>query len=157
MTFSVGDTAPDFTLPACDGGAVTLSNLKGKRVVLYFYPKDDTPGCTKEALQFTELKEEFEKENTVIFGVSKDSVEKHVKFKEKFNLTVTLLADEACEVIKAYGVWVEKSMYGKKYFGIERATFVINADGKFEEIYRKVKVPDHAKKTLKDIRAKTAA
>lgn len=140
---AIGETAPDFNLP-CDGGeTVSLSDFKGKKVVLYFYPKDDTPGCTKEAIGFTESVDDFAALDTVILGVSKDSVTKHEKFVGKYDLKIALLSDEEGDVCERYGTWVEKSMYGKTYMGIERATFLIDAEGKIAQIWRKVKVPGH--------------
>ncbi|MEO1748677.1 MAG: thioredoxin-dependent thiol peroxidase [Pseudomonadota bacterium] len=144
----VGATAPDFSLPTDGGETVTLSALKGKNVVVYFYPKDDTPGCTKEAIAFSGLSSEFETANTVIIGISPDTVAKHDKFKTKHDLTVVLAADEERQAIEAYGVWVEKSMYGKKYMGVERSTYLVDADGKLAKIWRKVKVPGHAEAVL---------
>jgi peroxiredoxin Q/BCP len=144
----VGQPAPDFTLPRDGGGEVTLSELKPKSVVLYFYPKDDTSGCTKEAQAFTEHLEDFEAAGAVVLGVSKDSVAKHDKFRDKYDLGVTLLSDADGDVCETYGVWVEKSMYGKKYMGIERATFLIDGSGKIREAWRKVKVPGHADAVL---------
>lgn len=152
-TPNVGDKAPDFSMPADGGGDVKLSDLKGKTVVLYFYPKDDTPGCTKEAIAFTANAAKFDKAGAVIVGVSKDSVAKHEKFKKKHDLSVTLGADEDGEVCEAYGVWVEKSMYGRKYMGIERSTFVIDGKGVIREAWRKVKVPGHAEDVLKAVEA----
>ncbi|WP_306117836.1 MULTISPECIES: peroxiredoxin [unclassified Roseitalea] len=145
--------APDFNLPADNGETMSLSSLKGKQVVLYFYPKDDTSGCTKEAVEFSGLLEDFAAANTVILGVSPDSVAKHDKFKAKHDLTVTLLADEDRQAIEAYGVWVEKSMYGKKYMGVDRSTFLIDADGRIAKAWRKVKVPGHAEAVLEEARA----
>jgi len=144
----VGDKAPDFTLPGDGGQTISLSDLKGKKVVLYFYPKDDTPGCTKEAIAFTQKKAEFEAAGTVIIGVSKDTAAKHDKFKAKHDLTIDLASDEEGQTIEAYGVWVEKNMYGKKYMGIERATYLIDEAGVIKEVWRKVKVPGHAEKVL---------
>ncbi len=148
-----GAMAPDFNLPADNGETMSLSSLKGKQVVLYFYPKDDTSGCTKEAVEFSGLLEDFAAANTVILGVSPDSVAKHDKFKAKHDLTVTLLADEDRQAIEAYGVWVEKSMYGKKYMGVDRSTFLIDADGRIAKAWRKVKVPGHAEAVLEEARA----
>ncbi|OGZ16542.1 MAG: hypothetical protein A2494_04345, partial [Candidatus Lloydbacteria bacterium RIFOXYC12_FULL_46_25] len=139
-----GEFAPDFTLSSSEGSTVTLSVLRGKRVVLYFYPKDLTPGCTTEAHEFSELAKKFQKKDVLIFGVSADSVARHKKFIEKEGITFPLLSDEGKEMLIAYGVWVEKSMYGKKYMGIERSTFIIDAEGKFAKIYRKVKPEGHA-------------
>jgi len=143
-----GDYAPDFILPADDGSQVSLSSLVGSYVVLYFYPKDDTSGCTVEALDFTTLLHEFSSLGASVFGLSPDGIDKHCKFKQKHGLGVTLLADEEKEVLKAYGVWVEKSMYGRKYMGVERSTFLIDSKGQIAEIWRNVKVPDHAKSVL---------
>lgn len=147
-TLAIGAKAPDFTLPADGGSTVSLSSLKGKKVVLYFYPKDDTSGCTKEAMEFNALKGEFEKANAAIVGVSADSVASHDKFKKKYDLGFTLGSDESKSMLEAYGVWVEKSMYGKKYMGIERTTVLIDAAGKIARIWPKVKVPDHAAEVL---------
>jgi peroxiredoxin Q/BCP len=148
----VGDTAPAFTLPRDGGGEVSLSDFAGKKVVLYFYPKDDTPGCTKEALGFTDMVAEFDAAGTVILGVSKDSVKKHEKFVAKHDLKIALLSDEEGDVCERYGTWVEKSMYGKTYMGIERATYLIGADGKIAEVWRKVKVPGHVEAVLEAAR-----
>jgi thioredoxin-dependent peroxiredoxin len=143
-----GSTAPDFELPADGGTTVSLSGLRGKNVVLYFYPKDDTSGCTTEAIAFSHLLPEFEAANTAVIGMSPDSAAKHDKFKAKHDLSVTLLADEDQKTLNAYGVWVEKSMYGKKYMGVERSTFLISKDGKVLRVWRKVKVRGHAEDVL---------
>jgi peroxiredoxin Q/BCP len=148
----VGDAAPSFTLPRDGGGDVSLSDFAGKKVVLYFYPKDDTPGCTKEALGFTDMVADFDAAGTVILGVSKDSVSKHEKFVAKHDLKIALLSDEEGDVCERDGTWVEKSMYGKTYMGIERATFLIGADGKIVQVWRKVKVPGHVEAVLEAAR-----
>ena len=148
----VGDLAPDFSLPS-DNGAISLSSLKGGPVVVYFYPKDDTSGCTKEAIAFSQLKPEFDKIGARIIGLSPDSAEKHAKFRKKHDLTVELAADEDRAALEAYGVWVEKSMYGRKYMGVERATFLIDADGRVAHVWEKVKVAGHAQAVLKAARA----
>lgn len=145
---AIGDTAPDFDLDADGGGRIALSELAGKPVVLYFYPKDNTPGCTKEAIAFSELIGEFGKLGITIVGVSPDSAKKHDNFIAKHNLTVRLGADTETHTAGAYGVWVEKSMYGKKYMGVERSTFLIDKDGKIAQVWRKVKVPGHAEAVL---------
>lgn len=150
---SPGDDAPEFEAPSDGGGAVSLCALRGRKVVLYFYPKDDTSGCTKEAIAFTGLAAEFEAAGAVVLGVSKDSVKKHEKFKEKHGLGVTLLSDEAGGLCESYGVWTEKSMYGKTYMGIERSTFLIDGAGKIAEVWRKVKVPGHAEAVLEAVKA----
>ena len=152
-TLNIGDAAPDFTMPTDGNGEVSLSDFKGQSLILYFYPKDDTPGCTKEAQGFTEALEEFNGLNAAIIGVSKDSVAKHDKFKAKYDLSFPLASDEESDVCERYGAWVEKNMYGKKYMGIERATFLIDENGKIAEIWRKVKVPGHVdavKEALQD-------
>jgi len=148
MTLAIGDTAPDFDLPSDGGGHVRLADLKGKTVVLYFYPKDDTTGCTNEAKGFTEAAKDFAAAGAVVVGVSKDSAKSHDKFKAKYDLNLTLGADVEGVVTEAYGVWVEKSMYGRTYMGIERATFLIDGDGKIRNIWRKVKVTGHAAEVL---------
>ncbi|MEM6374414.1 MAG: thioredoxin-dependent thiol peroxidase [Pseudomonadota bacterium] len=150
---SIGDIAPEISLPRDGGEVVNLSDFAGKKVVLYFYPKDDTPGCTKEAIGFTESVDDFDGLDTVILGVSKDSVSKHDKFIAKHDLKIALLSDEAGDVCERYGVWVEKNMYGKKYMGIERATFLIGPDGKIAQVWRKVKVPGHVDAVLDAVRA----
>ncbi|WP_460074642.1 thioredoxin-dependent thiol peroxidase [Roseibium sp. ROS1] len=150
---AVGDVAPDFELEGDGGNKVSLSALKGKPVVVYFYPKDDTPGCTKEAIAFTEQSDAFAKLGVTIIGLSPDTAAKHDKFIAKHNLAIRLGADTEKEVAEAYGVWVEKSMYGKKYMGVERTTFLVGADGKIAEIWRKVKVPGHADAVLEVARA----
>ncbi len=153
MTKPQADTqAPDFSVPNQAGDVCTLNNFKGKALVLYFYPKDDTPGCTTEAKDFTTLADEFNAAGAYVVGVSKDSVAKHCKFIDKHDLSVTLLSDEDGALCEAYGVWVEKSMYGKKYMGIERATFLIDADGVIRQVWEKVKVKDHAKTVLDAIK-----
>ena len=150
---SIGDPAPAFTLPRDGGDTVSLADLKGQNVVLYFYPKDDTPGCTKEAIAFTGQVQDFADANTVIYGISKDNVKKHEKFITKHDLGVRLLSDEDGSMCEDYGVWVEKSMYGKKYMGIERATYLIDKDGKIAQIWRKVKVPGHSDAVLEAAKA----
>lgn len=150
---AVGDVAPDFELEGDGGNKVSLSALKGKPVVVYFYPKDDTPGCTKEAIAFTEQSDAFAKLGVTIIGLSPDTAAKHDKFIAKHNLAIRLGADTEKEVAEAYGVWVEKSMYGKKYMGVERTTFLVGADGKIAEVWRKVKVPGHADAVLEAARA----
>ena len=148
MALSVGDPAPNFTLPIEGGQTVTLSDFFGKKVIVYFYPKDATSGCTKEACAFRDHKLNFDEKNTIIIGISKDSVNSHEKFKEKEGLNFILGADETGEVCEKYGVWVEKSMYGRKYFGIQRSTFVIDEKGKIAKIWRKVSVPGHVEEVL---------
>ena len=148
----VGDPAPDFTLPS-DNGEISLLSLKGKPVVIYFYPKDDTSGCTKEAIAFSLLKPEFDKIGVRVIGLSPDSATKHAKFRKKHDLTVDLAADEDRVALEAYGVWVEKSMYGRKYMGVERSTFLINSKGKLVRSWRKVKVPGHAEEVLAAVKA----
>jgi len=143
-----GMKAPDFDLPTGDGKNLSLKSLKGKKVVLYFYPKDNTSGCTKEACSFRDDVRKFQKKNTVIVGVSADSVQSHRKFAEKFDLPFPLLSDEGKDVIQKYGVWKEKSMYGKKYMGIERTTFVIDEKGTITHIFPKVKVDGHIDEVL---------
>ncbi|MEJ2028216.1 MAG: thioredoxin-dependent thiol peroxidase, partial [Limibacillus sp.] len=144
--------APDFSMPTDGGGSVSLKDLKGKKVVLYFYPKDDTPGCTKEACGFRDALPDFSGADAEIIGVSKDSVAKHDKFKAKHELPFTLASDEDGSVCEAYGTWVEKSMYGRKYMGIDRATFLIGPDGKIAQVWRKVKVPGHVEEVLEAAR-----
>ena len=139
----VGDKAPDFSLTDQDGKTVSLKSLKGKQVVLYFYPKDDTPGCTKEACGFRDSLKAIEKTNTVVLGVSMDDAESHHKFIKKYSLPFPLLCDEDGTVSKAYGVYKLKNMYGKTYWGIERSTFIIDETGKLKAIFRKVKVDGH--------------
>jgi peroxiredoxin Q/BCP len=145
----IGDKAPDFVLPSDEGAPLTLAGFQGKKIVLYFYPKDDTSGCTKEAQEFTALADQFAAAGTVVVGVSRDSVASHGKFRTKYGLKVGLGADETGAVTEAYGVWVEKSMYGRKYMGIERATYLIASDGRIAGAWRKVKVPGHAAEVLK--------
>jgi len=143
-----GKAAPDFSLTSDAGETVSLSSLKGSPVILYFYPKDDTPGCTKQACGIRDAWGEFERSGAVVLGVSPDSEESHVKFKEKFDLPFTLLADPDHHTADDYGVWVEKSMYGKTYMGVERSTFVIAADGTLAKVMRKVKPETHADDVL---------
>ncbi|WP_375704160.1 peroxiredoxin [Bartonella sp. AD328YNZD] len=143
-----GTLAPDFNLPRDGGEIVCLSDFKGKPVVLYFYPKDDTSGCTSEALDFTKLKTKFDEIGVVVIGISPDNVKKHDKFKVKHELDVILVSDEEKRTLEAYGVWVEKSMYGRKYMGVERSTFLIDAHGIITEEWRKVSVSGHAENVL---------
>jgi thioredoxin-dependent peroxiredoxin len=143
-----GDKAPDFTLPGDGKSTISLSGLSGKKVVLYFYPKDDTSGCTLEAKGFNDHKAAFAKANAEIIGVSPDSVASHDKFKKKYDLGFALASDEEKGMLESYGVWVEKSMYGKKYMGVERSTFLIGADGKIARVWNKVKVPGHVEEVL---------
>lgn len=150
---SVGDAAPDFALAAEGARTLRLADFRGRSLVLYFYPKDDTPGCTKQAQGFTALKAAFEAAGAAVVGVSKDTVAAHAKFRDKYELGVELGSDEAGAVIEAYGAWVEKSMYGKRYMGIDRRTVLIGPDGRIAEIWRKVKVAGHAESVLKSIRA----
>jgi len=153
MNLKVGDKAPDFTLPADGGGTVSLKGLKGKTVVLYFYPKDDTSGCTAEACAFRDALPDFSKLKAQVIGISRDSVASHDTFKRKYKLSFPLASDEDGKVCAAYGVWVEKSMYGRKYMGIERSTFLIDGKGVLRAIWRKVKVPGHADEVLEAARA----
>ena len=151
-TLQPGDTAPTFTLPSPEG-EVGLSDFDGRSVVLYFYPRDDTPGCTAEARDFTAMAGEFEAAGATVLGISKDTVAKHAAFAAKHDLGVTLLSDAQGQVSEAYGVWVEKNMYGKRSMGIERATFLIDGRGTIREVWRKVKVPGHAEAVLEAARA----
>ena len=145
----IGKPAPDFTLPSTTGEPVSLKQFKNRKsVVLYFYPKDDTPGCTKEACGFRDLREDFEQVGAVILGVSNDPVDAHLKFREKFKLPFDLLADEDASVSKAYGVYKQKNLYGKKYMGIERTTFIVDRTGRVAQIYPKVKVEGHVQDVL---------
>lgn len=148
-----GEKAPDFSLPDQNGAPVTLKELKGKQIVLYFYPKDDTPGCTKEACDFRDVEAQIIRAGGVIFGVSLDGKDSHQRFIKKFGLPFSLLSDEDATVSKAYGVYKEKNMYGRKYWGIERSTFVIDAIGKLKAIFRKVKVDGHDDEVLTALRA----
>ncbi|MBS0233021.1 MAG: peroxiredoxin [Proteobacteria bacterium] len=147
-----GKKAPDFNLPDETGNKVRLSKLKGRVVVVYFYPKDDTSGCTQEAKDFTCLADAFAAEGAELIGISPDSSASHQKFKSKHGLSIRLLADEQKEAATAYGVWVEKSMYGRKYMGVERSTFLIDKSGKLVKSWRKVKVPGHAEEVLEAVR-----
>jgi peroxiredoxin Q/BCP len=151
MTVDVGSKAPDFRLPTDGADGVSLDALKGKPVVLYFYPKDDTSGCTSEAVAFSGSKDAFDAAGAVVIGVSKDSVASHAKFRAKYDLTIELASDGDGEVVEAYGVWVEKSMYGRKYMGIDRSTFLIDGQGVVRRVWRKVKVPGHVQEVLKAV------
>jgi peroxiredoxin Q/BCP len=148
MTLQVGDMAPDFSLPAAGGREVRLSALRGRKVVLYFYPKDDTSGCTLEAKDFQALNGDFSAAGTEVVGMSPDPVRSHDKFASKYGLAFTLLSDEGKDTLQAYGVWAQKSMYGRSYMGVERTTFLIDRDGKVARIWSKVKVPGHAQEVL---------
>lgn len=154
MALDIGDKAPEFTLPTDGDGSVSLAKLKGKKVVLYFYPKDDTSGCTAEACAFRDMFPRFKKMDAAVIGISRDSVASHDKFKKKYELPFTLASDAEGKVTEKYGVWVEKSMYGRKYMGIERATFLIDEKGKIQRVWHKVKVPGHADEVLKAVNAK---
>src|SRR5665213_4257673 len=153
MTLQPGDHAPDFDLPSDGGGHVRLADFKGRTLVLYFYPKDDTSGCTAEAQAFTAAAQAFAKAGAVVVGVSKDSLASHARFRAKYSLSVTLASDPDGETIERYGAWVEKSMYGRKYMGIERCTFLIDPAGVIAKVWRKVKVTGHAAEVLDAVRA----
>jgi peroxiredoxin Q/BCP len=148
----VGSKAPDFKLPGDGGTTISLSDYKGQKVVVYFYPKDDTPGCTKESCGFNENLKAFTKLGTAIIGISKDSVKKHDKFKAKYGLNFPLASDEEGTTCEAYGTWIEKSMYGRKYMGIDRSTFLIDENGKIEQIWRKVSVTGHVEEVMEAIK-----
>lgn len=148
-----GDAAPDFELESDGGGLIRLRDLKGKPVVVYFYPKDDTSGCTKQAIAFTEKAPQFSSAGTRIIGISPDTVASHNKFKSKHKLGIQLAADTEKVVAQAYGVWVEKSMYGRKYMGVERSTFLVDENGKVARIWRKVRVPGHVEEVLEVVQS----
>lgn len=148
-----GQTAPDFTLPRDGGDQITLSALRPAPVVLFFYPRDDTSGCTREAIAFTALQGEFEAAGARVLGISKDTVARHDKFRDKHDLGVPLLSDAEADICEQYGVWKEKSMYGKKFWGIERSTFLIDGSGQIARVWRKVKVPGHAEEVLQAVNA----
>ena len=152
MALKVGDKAPAFKLKNQDAKLISLSDLKGKPIVIYFYPKDDTSGCTKEACNFRDEFPKFGKMKAEIIGVSADSVESHKKFAEKYKLPFNLLSDDKKEVVEKYGVWKEKNMYGRKYMGIERTTFIISAPGKISKIFSKVKVDNHNKEVIEALK-----
>ena len=147
-----GDRVPDVTMEKVDGKAISPADFKGNKLVLYFYPKDDTSGCTREAQDFSALAEQFEEAGTWILGVSRDDAKKHQKFIDKYDLKVPLATDPDGSVCEAFGTWVEKSMYGRKYMGIDRATFLIDRDGTVAKVWRKVKVPGHAEEVLEAAR-----
>ena len=151
MTLTIGNKAPEFSLYSDEDKLISLNDLRGKRVILYFYPKDDTPGCTKEACDFRDNISSFEDKNTIVLGVSKDSVRKHQRFKEKYKLPFTLLADENGDICEAYGVLDKKSLFGKTFLGIQRSTFLIDENGIIQAIWRKVKVNDHLKQVLDEL------
>ncbi|MCW8835800.1 MAG: thioredoxin-dependent thiol peroxidase [Rhodospirillales bacterium] len=151
MAPDTGDKAPDFTMATDGGGSVALKALKGKKVVLYFYPKDSTPGCTTQAIAFRDSKKAFDKLNTVIIGVSRDSITRHDNFKAKQELNFILASDEDGAVCEAYGVWIMKKLYGREYMGIERSTFLIDEKGVIRHVWRKVKVKAHAEEVLKTL------
>ena len=148
MPLTIGTKAPAFSLPATDGREISLDNLKGRKVVLYFYPKDDTSGCTLEAQAFQALKKDFAAADTEVVGVSPDSLKSHDKFRAKYGLDFPLASDEAKTMLEAYGVWVEKSMYGRKYMGVERTTVLLDREGNIARIWPKVKVPGHTEEVL---------
>ena len=152
MTLQVGDKAPNFKLPADDGKTLSSDQFRGKKLVLYFYPKDDTPGCTKEAIGFSDAQREFLLTDTRVIGVSRDSSAKHQKFKEKYDLEIILLSDETGELCKHYNVWQKKKNYGKEHMGIERSTFLIDASGVIKKIWRKVRVPGHVDEVLEEVK-----
>ena len=148
MPLDVGDNAPEFTIATDGGGSFSLSEMKGYNVIIYFYPKDDTPGCTKEACGFRDMLPDFSDSSAKIIGISKDTVAKHDKFKSKYELPFLLGADLEGNVCEAYGTWVEKSMYGRQYMGIERATFLVDKEGTLQGVWRKVKVKGHVEEVL---------
>jgi peroxiredoxin Q/BCP len=144
----VGDKAPEFSLPVGDGSTLSLKDLRGKKIVLYFYPKDNTSGCTTEACSFRDNLKAIQKKGAVVIGVSPDSVDSHRKFADKYELSFPLVSDEKKEILKKYGVWKEKSMYGKKYMGVERTTFIIDGKGTVSHVFPKVKVDGHTEEVL---------
>jgi peroxiredoxin Q/BCP len=150
---AAGSAAPDFTLPRDGGANIALADFRGRKLVLYFYPKADTPGCTKEAIAFSELGADFAKANTAIIGVSADAVKAQDAFKRKYDLSIALASDEKHQILEAYGVWGEKSMYGKTFMGVSRATFLIDPDGRIARVWPKVKVDGHAEEVLEAARA----
>jgi peroxiredoxin Q/BCP len=152
VSLEIGDAAPDFRMPG-DAGEIALADLKSKAVVLYFYPKDDTSGCTSEAQAFTAAADDFAKAGAVVVGVSKDSAASHAKFRAKYGLSPLLGSDKDGDVVERYGAWVEKSMYGRKYMGIDRSTFLIDKAGVIRRIWRKVKVPGHAAEVLEAVKS----
>jgi len=152
-----GEKAPDFILQGDDGREVSLKDYRGKKVVLYFYPKDGTPGCTREAIEFRDIAKEFEKEGAIILGVSKDSIKSHQKFKQKHELPFTLLSDPEGKVLDLYEVWKKKSLYGRTFMGTERTTFLIDEKGIVKKVYRKVKAKGHAQVCLLDLRGSTGS
>ncbi|MGS1096090.1 thioredoxin-dependent thiol peroxidase [Aquamicrobium terrae] len=153
IELKIGDEAPQFSLPKDGGDVIRLADFTGRPVVVYFYPKDDTAGCTSEAIDFTRLKPEFDKAGAAVIGISPDSARKHDKFKAKHELSIALAADEEHKAIEAYGVWVEKQMYGRSYMGVERATFLVGRDGRIAAIWRKVRVKGHAEAVLEAVRS----
>ena len=148
MALNEGILAPDFTLPTDGGGSLTLSSLRGRKVVLYAYPQDDTTSCTNEALSFDALRDDFAAAGTTVIGISPDAVKRHDKFKQKYGLQLTLVSDEEKTAIEAYGLWVEKQMYGRRYMGVERSTFLIDATGGIARVWAKVRVKGHAEEVL---------
>lgn len=152
MALNEGMPAPDFTLPTDGGGSLTLSSLRGRKVVLYAYPQDDTTSCTNEALSFDALRDDFAAAGTTVIGISPDSVKRHDKFKQKYDLKLTLVSDEERKAIEAYSLWVEKQMYGRHYMGVERSTFLIDAAGKVARVWAKVRVKGHAEAVLEAAR-----
>ena len=153
MTVETGEPVPDFTLPRDGGGASGPADYRGRKLVLYFYPKDDTPGCTTEALDFTARVAEFEAAGTAVVAISKDSVKSHERFRDKHRLGLPLLSDETGTVVERFGLWGEKTMYGRTFMGVERATFLVDADGIVRRIWRSVKVPGHVEEVLVAARA----
>ncbi|MFC5394742.1 peroxiredoxin [Bosea vestrisii] len=152
MALNEGMSAPDFTLPTDGGGSLTLSSLHGRKVVLYAYPQDDTTSCTNEALSFDALRDDFAAAGATVLGISPDSVKRHDKFKQKYGLKLTLVSDEERKAIEAYGLWVEKQMYGRHYMGVERSTFLIDEAGKIVRVWAKVRVKGHAEAVLAAVR-----
>ena len=156
MPIEAGERAPDFDLPTAGGGRARLADFKGRPLVVYFYPKDDTPGCTREAQGFAEAYPELQAAGVALVGISKDSAASHDRFKAKYDLPFTLAADEGGGVVEAYGAWVEKSMYGKKYMGVDRSTFLIDGAGRVRRVWRNVKVPGHVSEVVAAARGLTA-
>jgi len=148
MKLEIGDSVPDFTLPADDGSNVTPADFRGRKLVIYFYPKDNTPGCTKEAIGFTELMQAFAEADTEILGISKDSIQKHRNFRSKHDLAIRLASDAESDVCERFGVWQEKRLYGRSFMGIVRATFLVDRDGRLARLWPKVKVKGHAEEVL---------